>query len=55
MVRPEDCREYAKRCIEMANNFADEKLQSLLWLTTGTRSRQSWNYTLAHGRNLRTY
>jgi hypothetical protein len=31
MAKPEDCREYAKRCLEMANNFADEKLQSMLF------------------------
>jgi hypothetical protein len=34
----EDCRDYAKRCIEMANNSADEKFQS--WLFEMARE---WN------------
>jgi hypothetical protein len=31
MVSSEDCRNYARRCLEMACNSADEKLQSWLF------------------------
>jgi hypothetical protein len=31
MATSEDCRDYARRCIEMANNSADEKFQSWLF------------------------
>ena len=31
MASPEECREYAKRCLEMASRYADEEVQSWLF------------------------
>ena len=31
MAGSEDCRDYARRCIEMAKNSPDEEFQSLLF------------------------
>jgi hypothetical protein len=31
MISSEECREHARRCLEMANNSADEKFQSKLF------------------------
>jgi hypothetical protein len=39
MVSSKDCEDYARRCIEMANNSADEKFQTWLFDMAGEWSK----------------
>jgi hypothetical protein len=55
MFTSEDCRDYARRCLEMANKFEDEKLQSKLFdmAREWNRVAAGWNGTLPCGAELK--
>jgi hypothetical protein len=42
MASAEDCRDYARRCVDMANNSTDEKFQSRLF-----EMAREWNKVAA--------